>query len=75
MRSGYQVVFIPFRNGTPAGDPTPFFSGFVPDPAGKDVYGRLVGVAVARDGSVLISDDGGKLIWRVSYSRQLNSSN
>ena len=67
IRSGYQVVFIPFRNGFPAGDPTPFFSGFVPDPAGRNVYGRLVGVAVASDGSVLISDDGGNLIWRVSY--------
>jgi glucose/arabinose dehydrogenase len=67
IRSGYQVVFIPFRNGLPSGEPKPFFSGFVPDPAGKDVYGRVVGVAVAQDGSVLISDDGGKLIWRVSY--------
>jgi glucose/arabinose dehydrogenase len=67
IRSGCQVVFIPFRNGLPVGDPTPFFSGFVPDPAGKNVYGRLVGVAVVPDGSVLISDDGGKLIWRVSY--------
>jgi len=67
IRSGYQVVFIPFRNGLPAGDPTPFFSGFVPDPAGKNVYGRLVGVAAAPDGSLLISDDGAKLIWRLSY--------
>jgi glucose/arabinose dehydrogenase len=70
VRSGYQVVFIPFRNGLPAGDPTPFFSGFVPDPTGKNVYGRLVGVAEAADGSVLISDDGGNLIWRVSYQPQ-----
>jgi glucose/arabinose dehydrogenase len=67
LRSGYQVVFIPFRNGTPAGEPKTFFSGFVPDLAGKDVYGRVVGVAVGADGSLLISDDGGKLIWRVSY--------
>lgn len=67
IRSGYQVVFIPFSNGAPAGQPTPFFSGFVPDPAGKEVYGRPVGIAVASDGSLLISDDGGKLIWRVSY--------
>jgi glucose/arabinose dehydrogenase len=67
IRSGYQVVFIPFRNGLPAGEPIPFFSGFVPDPARKEVYGRMVGVAVELDGSVLISDDGGKLIWRVSY--------
>jgi glucose/arabinose dehydrogenase len=70
IRSGYQVVFVPFRNGLPAGEPKPFFSGFVPDPAGKEVYGRMVGVAVAADGSLLISDDGGKLIWRVSYGAE-----
>jgi len=67
MRDGYEVVFIPFSNGSPAGEPSSFFSGFVPDPADKDVYGRPVGVAVELDGSLLISDDGGKLIWRVSY--------
>lgn len=67
MRSGYQVAFVPFRNGLPSGNPAPFFSGFVPDPAGKEVYGRMVGVAVAADGSLLISDDGQNVIWRVSY--------
>lgn len=70
IRNGYQVVFIPFRSGLPAGEPIPFFSGFVPDPAGKEVYGRMVGVAVERDGSLLISDDGGKVIWRVSYESE-----
>jgi glucose/arabinose dehydrogenase len=39
----------------------------VPDPAGKDVYGRPVGVAIDQDGSLLVSDDGQKLIWKVSY--------
>jgi glucose/arabinose dehydrogenase len=67
IRSGYQVVFVPFRNGSPSGPPVPFFYGFVPDPAGKEVYGRMVGVAVAADGSLLISDDGQKLIWSVSF--------
>jgi glucose/arabinose dehydrogenase len=71
-RSGYQVVFVPFRNGLPAGGPIPFFYGFVPNPASKEVYGRIVGVAEAQDGSLLISDDGGKLIWRVSYQTGLN---
>jgi len=66
-KSGYQVAFIPFRGGVPAGEAIPFLSGFVPDPAGKIVYGRPTGVAVAPDGSLLISDDGGNLIWRVSY--------
>jgi len=72
IRSGYQVVFIPFRNGVPAGSPTPFLSGFVPDPAGKNAYARLVGVAVLADGSLLVSDDGGNLIWRVSYQPESN---
>ncbi len=66
-RAGYQVVFIPFRDGKPSGRPEAFFSGFVPNPKAKSVYGRMVGVAVAPDGSLLISDDGGKVIWRVGY--------
>jgi glucose/arabinose dehydrogenase len=67
IRSGYQVVFLPFRNGLPQGQPRSFLSGFVSNPAGKEVYGRMVGVAIAADGSLLISDDGQKLIWRVTY--------
>ncbi|MGA7853072.1 MAG: sorbosone dehydrogenase family protein [Candidatus Acidiferrales bacterium] len=67
IRSGYQVVFVPFHNGVPSGPPAPFFSGFVPDPAGKQVYGRPVGIAVTADGSLLIADDGQKQIWRVWY--------
>lgn len=67
VRAGYQVVFVPFRKGLPSGKPMDFFSGFVPNPKGKEVYGRLVGVAIAADGSLLISDDGGKIIWRVTY--------
>jgi glucose/arabinose dehydrogenase len=74
IRSGYQVVFIPFHNGSPAGEPTAFFSGLVPDPAGKDVYGRPVGVAVDQGGSLLVSDDGEKLIWKVSYQRERENS-
>ena len=66
-RSGYQVVFVPFKDGKPSGDATPFFTGFVPNPNAKEVYGRMVGVTVAADGSLLISDDGGRLIWRVEY--------
>ncbi len=67
VRTGYQVVFVPFHNGSPAGKPVSFFSGFVPDAKGKKVYGRMVGVAIASDGSLLISDDGERIIWRVSY--------
>ena len=70
IRSGYQVVFIPFQDGFPSGEPRPFLSGFVPDPVGKQVYGRMVGVAIARDGSLLVSDDAHNLIWRVSYNTE-----
>jgi len=70
IRSGYQVVFIPFQDGFPSGEPRPFLSGFVPDPAGKQVYSRMVGVAIARDGSLFVSDDAQNLIWRVSYNKE-----
>jgi glucose/arabinose dehydrogenase len=66
-RNGYEVVFIPFSNGSPSGAPSTFFFGFVSDRTGKNVYGRPAGVAIEPDGSLLISDDGRKLIWRVSY--------
>ena len=66
-RRGYQVVFVPFRHGIAAGAPQPFLSGFVPDESRKEVYGRVVGVAQAIDGSLFISDDGSKVVWRVSY--------
>jgi glucose/arabinose dehydrogenase len=68
VRSGYQVVFIPFHDGHVAGEPRPFFSGFVPNPARKEVYGRPVGVAVAADGALLVSDDAGKVVWRIAYA-------
>ncbi len=64
--SGYKVVFIPFRDGKPSGDPETFLSGFVPNPSSNVVNGRPVGVAVAKDGSLFVSDDGGNVIWRVS---------
>jgi glucose/arabinose dehydrogenase len=66
LRVGYQVVFVPFANGAPSGGPVPFLTGFSPDPREKAVYGRPVGVTVAPDGSLLVSDDGAKLIWRIS---------
>ena len=52
LRSGYDVVFLPFRDSRPAGAPTPFLSGFVTDPARREVYGRLSGVAMLADGSL-----------------------
>jgi glucose/arabinose dehydrogenase len=66
-RSGYQVVFVAFKDGAPSGDPMPFLTGFVPDPGRGLVYGRPAGVTTAPDGSLLVSDDGVGLIYRISY--------
>jgi len=68
-RSGYQVAFVAFQNGKPSADPVPFMTGLVPDPSKSDVLGRPVGVAVAPDGSLLVSDDGAEVIYRISVAR------
>jgi glucose/arabinose dehydrogenase len=68
-RAGYRVVFIPFKEGKPTGDPQPFITGLVPDPAKGNVNGRPVGVTVASDGSLLVSDDGAKVVYRVSVAK------
>ena len=64
---GYDVVFVPFADGSPTGDIETFLSGFIADRATNAVYGRPVAVEELGDGSLLISDDAGNSIWRVSY--------
>ena len=66
IHSGYEVVFVPFKDGEPSAKPEDFLTGFDPNPHQKDVEGRPVGVAVAKDGSLLVSDDVGNVVWRVS---------
>lgn len=63
--AGYGVVFVPFQDGRPAAGPESFRSGFVPDHAIAEVWGGPVGLLQLPDGSLLVSDDGGGLIWRV----------
>jgi glucose/arabinose dehydrogenase len=67
LRSGYKIIRIPFKNGKPEGGYENFLTGWVPDEAGKEVWGRPVGLAVIGDGSLLIVDDGGNKVWRVTY--------
>ena len=64
--SGYNVVFIPFANGKPAGQPVEVLGGFL-SPAG-DAYGRPVGVAVDSRGNLLVADDVGNVVWRLARS-------
>jgi glucose/arabinose dehydrogenase len=60
---GYKVVFVPFRNGEPAGEPVDFVTGFRVD--GK-TYGRPVGVTVDPRGALIVADDLSNIIWRVT---------
>jgi len=66
-RTGYEVIRVPLhQTGKATGEYEDFITGFVLD--NGDVWGRPVGVTVAPDGSLLVSDDGSNSIWRVSYS-------
>lgn len=62
--SGYKVVFVPFKDGKPDGLPVDVLTGFL-SPDGK-AYGRPVGVAMDKRGALLVADDVGNVIWRVS---------
>jgi glucose/arabinose dehydrogenase len=63
--SGYKVIFIPFESGRPSGPPREILSGFLA-PDEKTSYGRPVGVMIGPDGSLLVADDVGDVIWRVT---------
>jgi glucose/arabinose dehydrogenase len=65
-RTGYEVIRVPLKDGHAKGEYEDFLTGFVT--ASGDVWGRPVGVAVAGDGSLIVTDDGSNSVWRVSYS-------
>ena len=66
--SGYKLVFVPFSGGSPSGPPVDVVTGFLsPD---KKAHGRPVGVAVDREGAILLADDVGNTIWRVTPATQ-----
>ena len=65
--SGYRVLFVPFAGGVPSGDPVEVLTGFV-DADGK-ARGRPVGVAVDGKGALLVADDVGNTVWRVTEAR------
>jgi glucose/arabinose dehydrogenase len=63
-RSGYKVVFVPFADGKPSGKAVDVLTGFLNDKG--EAYGRPVGVAIDRRGALLVADDVGNTVWRVS---------
>jgi glucose/arabinose dehydrogenase len=67
-RTGYKVIRIRMKDGRPTGEYEDFVTGFVVDDT--EVWGRPVGIAVARDGALLISEDGNGTIWRVTHAPQ-----
>jgi glucose/arabinose dehydrogenase len=62
-RSGYKVIFVPFADGKPSGQPKDVLTGFVKD---DDALGRPVGVAIDKKGALLVADDVGNTVWRVT---------
>lgn len=67
--SGYKVLFVPFKNGKPSGPPQDFLTGFIADEKKALVYGRPVDVTVLNDGSLLVNDDSGNTLWRVTANK------
>ena len=65
VRTGYKVVRLRFKDGKPTGEYDDFATGFVI--SDDEVWGRPVGVAVAKDGALILTEDGNGTIWRVTY--------
>lgn len=66
-RSGYKVIFVPFADGRPSGEPIDVLTGFVRE--NGDAMGRPVGVAIDKRGGLLVADDVGNVVWRVTGNR------
>ncbi len=67
--SGYKVLFVPFKDGKPSGKPEDFLTGFISDADKAQVYGRPVAVTVMKDGSLLVNDDSGNTLWKVTANK------
>jgi glucose/arabinose dehydrogenase len=66
-RQGYKIAFIPFKDRMATAGPEDFVGGWMLAPDKKEVWGRPVGLLQLPDGSMLVSDDGGRKLWRISY--------
>ena len=70
--SGYKVIFVPFRDGEPAGDPIDVLTGFLNEEG--EAHGRPVGVALDQHGALLVADDVGNVVWRVTSASSETAS-
>jgi glucose/arabinose dehydrogenase len=61
--SGYKLIYVPFSGGKPSGPPQDVLTGFIKD---EVAFGRPVGVAVDKAGAILLADDVGNAVWRVT---------
>jgi glucose/arabinose dehydrogenase len=68
-RAGYKVIFVPFANGKPSGEPQDVLTGFLNDKG--EAQGRPVGVRIDKQGALLVADDVGNTIWRVTPSEKI----
>ena len=68
IRTGYKVIRVLLNHGVPTGQYDDFLTGFVVD--NRSVWGRPVGVTVAHDGALLVTEDGNGTMWRVAYGRE-----
>ena len=71
QRSGYKVIFVPFSDGKPSGAPVDVLTGFLS--AKDDARGRPVGVAIDKRGALLVADDVGDAVWRVSAASDIST--
>jgi glucose/arabinose dehydrogenase len=72
--SGYKGIFVPFKAGRPAGGPVDVLTGFLKDDGSGKAHGRPVGVAVDGTGALLVADDTGNTVWRVTGDQRQSQS-
>jgi glucose/arabinose dehydrogenase len=65
--SGYKVIFVPFASGRPSGAPVDVLTGFLSEEG--SAFGRPVGVVLDKQGALLVADDVGNVVWRVTSLR------
>jgi glucose/arabinose dehydrogenase len=72
--SGYKVIFVPFKGGRPSNNPIDVLTGFLKGDGSGTAHGRPVGVAMDSKGALLVADDTGNMVWRVTAAARSSQS-